>query len=129
MVWIMEKELLKELEDIQYQVNQYRLLTIALINQNITKCNIDKFLEEEFITTIDGKFINYDYDLYSWLKPDFFKNISNKLISLETKLKKQQEIINKMKSIMTEELSFYDGENEECAVLENENKEEENENN
>ena len=125
----MEKELLKELEDIQYQVNQYRLLTIALINQNITKCNIDKFLEEEFITTIDGKFINYDYDLYSWLKPDFFKNISNKLISLETKLKKQQEIINKMKSIMTEELSFYDGENEECAVLENENKEEENENN
>ena len=84
----MEKELLKELEDIQYQVNQYRLLTIALINQNITKCNIDKFLEEEFITTIDGKFINYDYDLYSWLKPDFFKNISNKLISLETKLKK-----------------------------------------
>ena len=129
MVWIMEKELSKELEDIQYQVNQYRLLTIALINQNITKCNIDKFLEEEFITTIDGKFINYDYDLYSWLKPDFFKNISNKLISLETKLKKQQEIINKMKSIMTEELSFYDGENEECAVLENENKEEENENN
>ena len=125
----MEKELSKELEDIQYQVNQYRLLTIALINQNITKCNIDKFLEEEFITTIDGKFINYDYDLYSWLKPDFFKNISNKLISLETKLKKQQEIINKMKSIMTEELSFYDGENEECAVLENENKEEENENN
>lgn len=125
----MEKELLKELEDIQYQVNQYRLLTIALINQNITKCNIDKFLEEEFITTIDGKFINYDYDLYSWLKPDFFKNISNKLISLETKLKKQQEIINKMKSIMTEELSFYDGENEECAVLENKNKEEENENN
>ena len=129
MVWIMEKELLKELEDIQYQVNQYRLLTIALINQNITKCNINKFLEEEFITTIDGKFINYDYDLYSWLKPDFFKNISNKLISLETKLKKQQEIINKMKSIMTEELSFYDGENEECAVLENKNKEEENENN
>ena len=125
----MEKELSKELEDIQYQVNQYRLLTIALINQNITKCNIDKFLEEEFITTIDGKFINYDYDLYSWLKPDFFKNISNKLISLETKLKKQQEIINKMKSIMTEELSFYDGENEECAVLENKNKEEENENN
>ena len=125
----MEKELLKELEDIQYQVNQYRLLTIALINQNITKCNIDKFLEEEFITTIDGKFINYDYDLYSWLKPGFFKNISNKLISLETKLKKQQEIINKMKSIMTEELSFYDGENEECAVLENKNKEEENENN
>ena len=125
----MEKELLKELEDIQYQVNQYRLLTIALINQNITKCNINKFLEEEFITTIDGKFINYDYDLYSWLKPDFFKNISNKLISLETKLKKQQEIINKMKSIMTEELSFYDGENEECAVLENKNKEEENENN
>ena len=125
----MEKELLKELEDIQYQVNQYRLLTIALINQNITKRNIDKFLEEEFITTIDGKFIDYDYDLYSWLKPDFFKNISNKLISLETKLKKQQEIINKMKSIMTEELSFYDGENEECAVLENKNKEEENENN
>ena len=125
----MEKELLKELEDIQYQFNQYRLLTIALINQNITKRNIDKFLEEEFITTIDGKFINYDYDLYSWLKPDFFKNISNKLISLETKLKKQQEIINKMKSIMTEELSFYDGENEECAVLENKNKEEENENN
>ena len=125
----MEKELLKELEDIQYQVNQYRLLTIALINQNITKRNIDKFLEEEFITTIDGKFINYDYDLYSWLKPDFFKNISNKLISLETKLKKQQEVINKMKSIMTEELSFYDGENEECAVLENKNKEEENENN
>ena len=125
----MEKELLKELEDIQYQFNQYRLLTIALINQNITKCNIDKFLEEEFITTIDGKFINYDYDLYSWLKPDFFKNISNKLISLETKLKKQQEVINKMKSIMTEELSFYDGENEECAVLENKNKEEENENN
>ena len=125
----MEKELLKELEDIQYQFNQYRLSTIALINQNITKCNIDKFLEEEFITTIDGKFIDYDYDLYSWLKPDFFKNISNKLISLETKLKKQQEIINKMKSIMTEELSFYDGENEECAVLENKNKEEENENN
>ena len=30
---------------------------------------------------------------------------------------------------MTEELSFYDGENEECAVLENKNKEEENENN
>ena len=125
----MEKELLKELEDIQYQFNQYRLLTIALINQNITKRNIDKFLEEEFITTIDGKFIDYDYDLYSWLKPDFFKNISNKLISLETKLKKQQEVINKMKSIMTEELSFYDGENEECAVLENKNKEEENENN
>ena len=125
----MEKELLKELEDIQYQVNQYRLLTIALINQNITKRNIDKFLEEEFITTIDGKFIDYDYDLYSWLKPDFFKNISNKLISLETKLKKQQEIINKMKSIMTEELSFYDDKNEECAVLENKNKEEENENN
>ena len=125
----MEKELLKELEDIQYQFDQYRLSTIALINRNITKCNIDKFLEEEFITTIDGKFINYDYDLYSWLKPDFFKNISNKLISLETKLKKQQEIINKMKSIMTEELSFYDGENEECAVLENKNKEEENENN
>ena len=125
----MEKELSKELEDIQYQVNQYRLLTIALINQNITKRNIDKFLEEEFITTIDGKFIDYDYDLYSWLKPDFFKNISNKLISLETKLKKQQEIINKMKSIMTEELSFYDDKNEECAVLENKNKEEENENN
>ena len=125
----MEKELSKELEDIQYQVNQYRLLTIALINQNITKRNIDKFLEEEFITTIDGKFIDYDYDLYSWLKPDFFKNISNKLISLETKLKKQQEVINKMKSIMTEELSFYDDKNEECAVLENKNKEEENENN
>ena len=125
----MEKELLKELEDIQYQVNQYRLLTIALINQNITKCNIDKFLEEEFITTIDGKFINYDYDLYSLLKPDFFKNISNNLIRLETKLKKQKEIINKMKSIMAEELSFYDGENEECAVLENKNKGEENENN
>ena len=125
----MEKELSKELEDIQYQVNQYRLLTIALINQNITKRNIDKFLEEEFITTIDGKFIDYDYDLYSWLKPDFFKNISNKLISLETKLKKQQEVINKMKSIMTEELSFYDDKNEECAVLEKKNKEEENENN
>lgn len=125
----MEKELLKELEDIQYQFDQYRLSTIALINQNITKCNIDKFLEEAVITTIDGKFIDYDYDLYSWLKPDFFKNISNKLISLETKLKKQQEIINKMKSIMTEELSFYDGENEECEVLENKNKEEENENN
>ena len=125
----MEKELLKELEDIQYQFNQYRLLTIALINQNITKRNIDKFLEEEFITTIDGKFIDYDYDLYSWLKPDFFKNISNKLISLETKLKKQQEVINKMKSIMTEELLFYDDKNEECAVLENKNKEEENENN
>ena len=125
----MEKELLEELEDIQYQFDQYRLFTIELINQNITKRNIDKFLEETFITTIDRKFIDYDYDLYNWLKPDFFKNISNKLISLETKLKRQQEIIDKMKSIMTEELSFCDGENEECLVLENKNKEEENENN
>ena len=88
MRWIMEKELLRELENIQYQLDQYRMLTQALIRQNITECNIDKFLEEEVITTIDGKFIDYDYDLYNWLKPDFFKNISNKLISLETKLKK-----------------------------------------
>lgn len=118
MRWIMEKELLRELEDTQYQLDQYRMLTQALIRQNITKCNIDKFLEEEVITTIDGKFIDYDYDLYNWLKPDFFKNISNKLISLETKLKKQQEIIDKMKLIMVEELPLYDNEGEEHSTLE-----------
>lgn len=125
----MEKELLRELEDTQYQLDQYRMLTQALIRQNITKCNIDRFLEEEAITTIDGKFIDYDYDLYNWLKPDFFKNISNKLISLETKLKKQQEIIDKMKLIMVEELPLYDNEGEEYSTLEGKDKEKENENN
>lgn len=129
MRWIMEKELLRELEDTQYQLDQYRMLTQALIRQNITKCNIDKFLEEEVITTIDGKFIDYDYDLYNWLKPDFFKNISSKLISLETKLKKQQEIIDKMKLIMVEELPLYDNEGEEHSTLEGKDKEKENENN
>lgn len=129
MRWIMEKELLRELEDTQYQLDQYRMLTQALIRQNITKCNIDRFLEEEAITTIDGKFIDYDYDLYNWLKPDFFKNISNKLISLETKLKKQQEIIDKMKLIMVEELPLYDNEGEEYSTLEGKDKEKENENN
>ena len=124
-----KKELLRELEDTQYQLDQYRMLTQALIRQNITKCNIDKFLEEEVITTIDGKFIDYDYDLYNWLKPDFFKNISNKLISLETKLKKQQEIIDKMKLIMVEELPLYDNEGEEHSTLEGKDKEKENENN
>lgn len=125
----MEKELLRELEDTQYQLDQYRMLTQALIRQNITKCNIDRFLEEEVITTIDGKFIDYDYDLYNWLKPDFFKNISNKLISLETKLKKQQEIIDKMKLIMVEELPLYDNEGEEYSTLEGKDKEKENGNN
>lgn len=129
MRWIMEKELLRELEDTQYQLDQYRMLTQALIRQNITECNIDKFLEEEVITTIDGKFIDYDYDLYNWLKPDFFKNISSKLISLETKLKKQQEIIDKMKLIMVEELPLYDNEGEEHSTLEGKDKEKENENN
>lgn len=125
----MEKELLRELEDTQYQLDQYRMLTQALIRQNITKCNIDRFLEEEDIATIDGKFIDYDYDLYNWLKPDFFKNISNKLISLETKLKKQQEIIDKIKSIMVEELPLYDNEGEEYSTLEGKDKEKENGNN
>ena len=129
MRWIMEKELLRELEDTQYQLDQYRMLTQALIRQNITKCNIDRFLEEEDIATIDGKFIDYDYDLYNWLKPDFFKNISNKLISLETKLKKQQEIIDKIKSIMVEELPLYDNEGEEYSTLEGKDKEKENGNN
>ena len=125
----MEKELLKELEDTQYQLDQYRMLTQALIRQNITKCNIDRFLEEEVITTIDGKFIDYDYDLYNWLKPDFFKNISNKLISVEAKLKKQQEIIDKMKLIMVEELPLYDNEGEKHSTLEGKDKEKENGNN
>ena len=96
----MEKELLEELKETDYQLDQYRLLTNKLINQNVSQYNIDKFIEDEYIQDIYKNIKDYEYDLYNWLSPDLLDEVSNELIRLETQLKKQKEIINKINNYL-----------------------------
>lgn len=88
----MKKEILEELKNTKYQLNQYRLLTNKLINRNVSQYNIDKFIEEEYIQDIYKNIQDYEYDLYNWLSSDLLDDVSNELIRLETQLKKQKEI-------------------------------------
>jgi hypothetical protein len=58
------KELIEDYKILLNDINQYRLLTNGLVNENITEHNIDLFCEENSIKTIDNRYEDYSYDLY-----------------------------------------------------------------
>ena len=68
----MNKEEIEELiDDLKREIcniKQYKKLTNKFIYENVSKYNIDKFKEEQYIKNFGYE--DYEYDIYNWVNID-----------------------------------------------------------
>ena len=63
----MAEIIIEDLEEMINSLKQYEKLTNKLINQHISRYDIEKFIEDEYIKTLDNKYLDYEYDVGNWI--------------------------------------------------------------
>lgn len=77
------KVLRADLEEMIYQLKQYRLLTNQFVNNHVSQHDIESFIEKEYIKSTDKHYYDYDYDLFKWIDTEILEMIVDFLKEME----------------------------------------------